>query len=451
MALSNRLVLDELIDAADARVIVDRDAAGRVRGARFDLAPLPRIDGLLAGRPVAEVPALVEHLCSICPAAHHLAGIRAVEALAGVGVTPRAQVVRGLLHHGAAVQAHAGVLARAGVGTARSGTVGQGSLLAEAAGLAQFARRVLTAVGAGRHFPETAAVGGVRVAVTPADRAALRALVPQALAAALAVARRVLAAAASRGPSGVFSGADVALVRADGTPDLLGTHLRAVAADGTVLHPAAGADRWDHIVREAVPGSADPRPYLTGPGAGTYRVGPVAQLRVGSLTTPEAATLQERWLGGGGAAVAARAVMAVHSVEAIGALLDDGALTYGPLTVPVPGTAVPGTAVPGTAVPGVGVGWVDGPRGLLVHRYAADADGTLTAATLLTPTAQNAGWLAEMLARVLAGAGSTLAVEGAIREADPCLPCTASEPGRMGVQVEDVPPAPSVQSSVGGR
>nr|NLI51087.1 reducing hydrogenase subunit alpha [Propionibacterium sp.] len=102
------LRLDEIVDPLEARVLVTVDAAGAVVDARFDLAGLPRVDALMVGRPVAGVPALVERLCGLCPAAHHLAGVRALDALLGFGPPPpTADAVRRLLHHGAALDAHA--------------------------------------------------------------------------------------------------------------------------------------------------------------------------------------------------------------------------------------------------------------------------------------------------------------------------------------------------------
>jgi len=232
---------------------------------------------------------------------------------------------------------------------------------------------------------------------------------------------------------GAFSGADVALADSSGRPDLLGERLRAVNAAGEVVHAAASADGWAALIAEAQPGRVDPRPYLVslGPGLGEYRVGPVAQLRIGALTTVRARRLQERWLAAGGSASAARAIMMLHSVEAIGALVESSALVAGPCT---------------TAPAGVprdeGVGWVDGPRGLLVHRYVSAANGVARAVTILTPTAQNEPWLAGLLRAVVdaspADGPDRMGLEGAIREADPCLPCSSAPPGTMALQVDTV-------------
>ena len=419
--MTQRWVLDEIVDPFGARVIVERDGDGRARAARFDLAGLPRVDSLLLGRPVRGVPSLVERLCGICPAAHHLAGIRALEALAGAGaLTSTAAAVRRLLHHGSAVDAHAMRL----LATDRQ----------DAVLLRGFARAVITAAGSPGHFPTTAVPGGVAAPVSKEARDELAHQVQALVQAAYGIARRLLVAGRTRT---VFTGADVALADASGIPDLLGDRLRVVAADGTVIEPAARAERWDEIVAEEIPGDPAPRPYLVarGPEEGRYRVGPVAQLRVGRLTTPVSAELQTDWLTTHGDARAARAIMTVHSMEAIGQLLDQDALVSGSVTRPA-------GRFDRAAV---GVGWVDGPRGLLVHRYATAADGTVVAATILTPTAQNEPWLAELLRQAAdaspADARSTeFDMEDAVREADPCLPCSSAPAGAMGLLVETTAP-----------
>lgn len=420
-----RWVLDEIVDAFEARVVVERDAEGAVRSARFDLAGLPRMDSLLVGRPVGGVPALVERLCGLCPAAHHLAGVRALEALSGSrALTPAAEAVRRLLHHGSGLAAHAPRLLAVDP---------RGAAL-----LGAFGRDAVVAAGSPGHFPVTAVPGGVRAAVSPGAAAALAQGAGQALDAARRIARAALAASGPPPGAVAFGGADAALVDEAGRPDLLGARLRVVAADGGVIEHAAPPARWDEVVAEAEPGAAAPRPYLVALGRerGAYRVGPVAQLRVGELTTPVAAQLQAEWRACGGGSAGARAVLAVHSVEVVGRLLDERAWSDGPLILP---------AAPAPSAARVRVGWVDGPRGLLVHRYATDAAGIVTGATILTPTAQNERWLAELL-RSAAGPGPqdvrTDAMEDAIREADPCLPCASAPAGAMGLRVETVTAAP---------
>lgn len=412
--MTQRWVLDEIVDPFGAKIVVERGKDGAVSSARFDLAGLPRVDALLAGQQTAEVPDLVEKLCGICPAAHHLAGVRALEALSDLDdIPPTAKAVRRLLHLGSALETHAPRL----LATDRDAAIV----------LKRFGKAAMVASGSAGHFPVTAIPGGVRGSVSVAARDDLAARIEEVLALTIRVAEQELGRTSTL-PA--FSGADVALVNTDGGPDVLGKRIRAVTAHGATLISGAAASAWDMLVAEEHPGAAAPRPYLMalGPRRGLYRVGPVAQLRVGELSTPIAAKLQSQWLLNNGDAAGARAVMCVQAAEEIALLVDNPVLCSGETSVPV------AAIEPGA----IGVGWVDGPRGLLVHRYQAGPDGRLGAAQILTPTAQNEAWLAELLTSVASDSDDPLGMEDAVRQADPCLPCSSAPVGGMGLQVDTV-------------
>lgn len=427
--MTQRVVLDEIVNPFGARVLVERGRDRGIVAARFDLAGMPRVEHLLIGRPVEEIPGLVERLCGVCPAAHHLAGVRALEALDGpVKLPAAAELARRMLHHASALATNAG----------RSITTDREHGVA----MRRLASATSAAVGSPGHFPVTAVPGGIAAPVRATALQPIREQLPMVLDAAIRIAEREMAAVppAARGAL-AFDGADVALADCEGRPDVFGACLRAVSADGTVLVGSAPPEAWESLVAEQNPGDPAPRPRLLvdGAGDGSYRVGPVAQLRVGRLTTPRAAELQQRWGQTGATAAAARAVMAVHSIEAIGALVDRPELLGTELAEPR-GTVAAGTEVADS----VGVGWVDGPRGLLVHRYQVGEDGRLTAAQILTPTAQNEPWLAVLLtaaARGMDGRGEpeVLAMENAIRDVDPCLPCSMAPAGAMGLVIDEVP------------
>ena len=87
-----------------------------------------------------------------------------------------------------------------------------------------------------------------------------------------------------------------------------------------------------------------------------------------------------------------------------------------------------------------GTGWVDGPRGLLVHTYTCGADGVLTAARITTPTAQNEPWLARLLTAAASAPDDErpARLEASVRAADPCLPVSSAPEGGMGLTVEVV-------------
>ena len=87
---------------------------------------------------------------------------------------------------------------------------------------------------------------------------------------------------------------------------------------------------------------------------------------------------------------------------------------------------------------GVATGLVDGPRGLLAHTYRTDSQGVISAATILTPTAQNEPWLADLLTQAISrkDASRQAVLEQSIREADPCLPLSSAPEGQMGLTVD---------------
>ncbi len=482
------VALDERVDAADARVIVVVGPDGAVLEASLEQAGLPRIEPMLLGRPVTDVVRIVERVCGLCPAAHHLAGIRALEAALGIGaVPPTADAVRRLLHHGTVLVNHLDALAMELPG--RLDPDAMAALRALGAG-------AVRAAGGPGHFPACAVVGGVAAAVDPAVRDGLAAVVGPAPAAAAALVEAVACSAggsshaggsghaggAGHGASSVGYGSaasvgdDVCLVDAAGGLDLLGDRLRVVGPDGAVRHDGVPAGAWRDLVRESRPGSPTARPLLVGPD-GTwrpYRVGPIAQLRAADRLPGDGAdAARRRWLAGGGGPAWARAVIVLHAAEVIADLvgrpelvagsLPAGSLPAGSLVAdgaPAASSAGGPSGVGAVGAPpsGVGTGLVDGARGLLGHWYRIDASGVVTDASITTPTLQNEPWLAELLAASLRGAGlewrgsgpdpaaaervenhgpasawSALAaeLEAAVRAADPCVPCVAQPAGWM--------------------
>lgn len=439
MTATRTLLLNQVIEGAGATIEVRLGADGSALDAWFAMDGMPRIESLLRGRPVAQVPAIVEHICGICPVAHHLAGVRALEALVGTPrLTPTADAMRRLLHHGAVLQTHAQLLGSLN---------GPGAIASdEARDLGRFARGVVAAAGADSHFPQCAVPGGV-IAPLPLDRRDhLVAEVVPALERAIALLGQVESQRRGGPPMPIYAGHDVALVDRAGALDLYGDRLRAVAPVGWVTVDGASSEDWTDLVAESRPGDAAPRPYLRALGAlaGGYRVGPVAQLRAATtLVTPLAESARRRWVAAGGDAAWARAVVTLHVVEVIEELLRRPELVAGPVLVES-GTA--GWREPAGRERRQASGWVDGARGLLVHSYKQDAVGVLRSATISTPTAQNETWLASLLRSALLDHGPIdphgtvtarlrAQLEGAVREADPCLPCTSLPLGEMDVRL----------------
>lgn len=416
-----KINLGEIIDPMEGRIVVTHDSSGRPH-ARFDLQGLPRVDAMLEGQTALAALTMTEHLCGICPVAHHLAGTRALDALSGLPpIAPAAQLTRRLLHYGSIVEAHS---LRFLMQDRDAGVT-----------LKRVSKKMLVAAGSPGHFPATAVPGGVSVWPTTPALCDLSAD----LAAARDTAERLCDSALAPHPetvtTGDFAGADVALIDANGAPDVFGTKVRVMRDTNTI--DEFDFSQWNERVTEEIPGSPAPRPYLRadGPENGRYRVGPIAQLSIGTLPTSRAAAAQERWLAGARDAAGARAIMTLHVLERTETLTEQ-------LTELVEGSNMGELVDPATVqfTPGSGTGLVDGPRGILAHTYTIGADGTIQAARILTPTAQNEPWLAQLLtqASALDQAQQAGAWEQSIREADPCLPISSAPAGQMGLKVENV-------------
>lgn len=416
-----KINLDEIIDPMEGRIVVTQDPSGSPH-ARFDLQGLPRVDALLEGKTALDALKMTEHLCGICPVAHHLAGTRALDALSGLPpIAPAAQLTRRLLHYGSILDAHS---LRFLMQDREAGVV-----------LKRVSKQMLVAAGSPGHFPATAVPGGVSVWPTAPTLHELNHNLASALAVGEKLCELALAPSADAPQTGDFAGADVALIDAQGNPDLFGTRVRVV--HGTDTADEFDFSRWNERITEEIPGAAAPRPYLSasGPQNGRYRVGPVAQLSIGTLPTPRAAEAQERWLAGRRDAAGARAVITLHVLERTEALTQQ-------LTELVEGCDLGELVNPATVqfTPGSATGLVDGPRGILAHTYTIGADATIVAARILTPTAQNEPWLAQLLtqASALDQEQQASAWEQSIREADPCLPISSAPVGQMGLKVDNV-------------
>lgn len=416
-----KINLDEIIDPMEGRVVVSHDPQGRAH-AHFDLQGLPRIDGMLVGKSALEALNMTEHLCGICPVAHHLAGNWALDALSDAApLIPAAELTRRLLHYGSVVETH----------SLRFLLIDRDSGVT----LKKISKKMLVAAGSPGHFPVTAVPGGVKNWPRAEDLESLQKELPAAQQVAEKICELTFKGQPKTELNNQFEGADLALIDEAGNPDIFGTRVR-IARQGKTAGEFEFS-HWNERVAEETPGEAAPHPYLRGgnPNDGRYRVGPVAQLSVGTLPSELAGAAQARWLAGSRGAASARAIITLHVLERtidlvaeLSQLLESGELGECPQAEQV------------DFRPGTATGLVDGPRGILAHTYSTDSQGLISAATILTPTAQNEPWLADLLTKAvtLEEAVRAEAMEQSIREADPCLPISSAPAGQMGLKVDNL-------------
>lgn len=191
-----------------------------------------------------------------------------------------------------------------------------------------------------------------------------------------------------------------------------------VSSGGLAFPPA---DYLTHVEERQVPHSTALHATLDGR---TYLVGPLARYSLNrEWLSPIARSVADEVGLGTRCRNPFRTVL-VRAVETVYAI--DEALRLIAAYEPPARAAVD---VPPRA--GEGHGVTEAPRGLLYHRYRLAADGTITDAVIVPPTAQNQPAIEDDLRRLVATSldldDHALAhlCERAIRNYDPCISCSA--------------------------
>jgi NAD-reducing hydrogenase large subunit len=437
------------------------DDDNRVQQARFHIVEFRGFEKFVQGRPYWEVPVMVQRLCGICPVSHHLAGGKAVDALAGAReLTPTAEKMRRLLHYGQILQSHAlhfFHLSSPDLLFGFDADVSKRHVFAVAEALPDVARQgvllrkygqEVIRVTTGKRVHGTLVVpGGVNRHLTAEDRDYLLADIDRTIAwsrDAVDLIKRLYAERKDfHGAFGSFRSPFMSLVRADGALDLYHGGLRARDDAGRTLFDHEDCDRyWDHVREEVKSWSYMKFPFLRALGAedGWYRVGALARANnCDFIPTPLAESERQAFLAfdEGGARQAtlayhwARMIEMLHSAESIRDLLPDPDLLHGDLVVSGE-----------RQLRGVGV--IEAPRGTLIHHYRIDENDQVVRCNLIVSTTHNNQAMNEAVRQVareyLDGREITEPllnhIEVAIRAYDPCLSCATHALGKMPLEVE---------------
>ncbi|MGP0105144.1 nickel-dependent hydrogenase large subunit, partial [Rhodoblastus sp.] len=104
-----RIAIDPLTRVeGHGKVTLLLDAENKVHQVRLHIVEFRGFEAFIEGRPYWEVPVTVQRLCGICPVSHHLAAVKAMDAIAGYRhLTPTAEKLRRLMHYGQILQSHA--------------------------------------------------------------------------------------------------------------------------------------------------------------------------------------------------------------------------------------------------------------------------------------------------------------------------------------------------------
>ena len=444
------------------------NAEGDVERAFFQVPELRGFETFCLGRPAEEMARITPRICGVCPTAHHMASVKALDDLWNVEPPPTAKKLRELAYNSFMFEDHLlhfyflggpdfvvgpeapkaernilGVIDKVGLEVAR-----------KLIQIRRDVRAMLEAMMGKVIHPVFGLPGGVAKGMTKDERAEYLKIAERAVEFAqfsLQVFDRIVLR--SDKLSGlIFDEAYVhktyymGLVDKKNRVSFYDGDVRVVYPNGKELVKFSPREYREHIAEHVEPWSYVTFPYLKrvgwagfvdGPSSGIYRVAPLARMNVcEGMATPLAQAEHDRMyetLGGKPAHQTlafhwARLVEALQAAEKMMELLKDSEITGREIRI-----------CP-SATPAEGVGIVEAPRGTLIHHYWTDSKGLLTKVNLIVATNHNAAPIAMSVEKAAMGSirhgevdeGLLNKVEMAFRAYDPCHACaTHTLPGEM--------------------
>ncbi|WP_329320640.1 Ni/Fe hydrogenase subunit alpha [Streptomyces sp. NBC_01262] len=399
---------------------------GRVSEARLQIYEPPRFfEAFLRGRAYTEPPDITARVCGICPVAYQMSACAAVEDACGVSVGGQLAELRRLLYCGEWIESqtlhiyllHApdflGCVSVIDLARTHRADVERGLRLK------QTGNALMELLGGRAIHPVNVRVGGFHRAPTREELRPLYERLKRAMDDAWATVRWVSRfdfpdAACDEDFFALSEAGRYAI--AAGTPTVL-------PGDGGPQRAFPVRDFSEHVVERQVPHSTGLQSELDGR---RHLTGSLARYAINGrlLSPPARQAAREAGLGpvcrNPFRSIVVRAVEVLYAIDEAMRIID----AYE--RPPRPSVEVPPRA-------GTGHGATEAPRGLLYHRYTLDADGTVTDARLVPPTAQNQGAIEEDLRRLVQGAMDdgdpgdtelTALCERVIRNHDPCISCS---------------------------
>ena len=392
----------------------------RVTDVKLRIFEPPRFfEAFLRGRLYTEAPDITARICGICPIAYQMSAVHAMEDAFGVKVDGPLRELRRLIYCGEWIESHVLHLAMLhapdflGYEDAIQMARDHPEVVQLALRLKKAGNAIVALVGGREIHPVNVRVGGFYRVPT---RREFQPLLEQ-LKRAREEAEGLMAWAATlHFPDFERDYEFVALRHATEYPFNEG---RLISSEGLDI---AVSEYEEHFAEEHVAHSNALHSIHKGRGA--YFVGPLARF---NLNFDRLSPLAQEAARKAGLAAGCRnpfKSLLVRGVETLYAFDEAIRIIENYEAPDRPALAIEPRAA-------TGMGCTEAPRGILYHRYRLDAEGTIMAANLVPPTAQNQGVIEEDL-RQVATAGLDLADEAlkanceqSIRNHDPCISCAA--------------------------
>jgi len=455
------------------RIEIFLNDAGDVVNAYLQVPELRGFEKFCEGRPVEEMPRITPRICGVCPGAHHMASVKATDAVYHVDPPPAAKKLRELFYSAHMIHSHIAhfyVLAAPDFVLGPTSDPAQRNILGLIAKVGleiggevikhrAYAQDIQAAIGGKATHPVCGLPGGMSKAITEEERCDFEEKAKSQVEFGkfslklfndLVLANKEYLELIT-GNIYTMNSYYMGLVDDNCKVNFYEGNIRVVDEEGKEVAKFKAADYLEYIAEHTEPWSYLKFPFLKkvgwkglieGKDSGIYRVAPLARLNAADgMATPLAQEEYEKMyqtLGGKPvhATLAfhwARLIELLYAAERLLELCQDKEITSPDVrTIP-------------TATPDEGVGVVEAPRGTLYHHYQTDKNGIIKKVNLIVATAQNNPAMNMSIKKAAQGlikAGKVVSegllnmVEMAFRAYDPCIACaTHTLPGQMPLEV----------------
>jgi len=458
--MTRRIVIDPITRLeGHGKIDIQLDSKGQVARAFFQVPDFKGFEKFCEGRAAEEMPTLTQKICGVCPTAHHIASVKALDALFNVAPPEAAKKIRELMHTAFIYEDHllhffylGGpdlLVDTGGKGLGRNifGVIGK---LGEKVGkqvieIRKRVRGLNILISGSPLYPVCGLPGGVSKPVSEKERSGIKEIAADAL----RFARQCLdifekevlgdPEFSNLMHSDAFSLRTyyMGMVDEKNCVSFYDGEIRIVDPEGAEFEKFVAKDYVNHLEERVDTWSYMKTLYLKNVGwhglrdgkkNGLYRVGPLARLNAAEgMATPLAQQEYERMVDASGgkpfhstlAYHWARLIEVLFAAERMNEIACDETLTDSRIrTMPAQS-------------PNEGVGICEAPRGTLIHHYETDKRAIIQKLNLLVATQNNAAAISlsvEKAARAFIKAGKVSdgvlnRIEMAYRAYDPCMAC----------------------------
>ena len=451
---------------------------GEVANTYFSIPELRGFEKFLEGRPVEEAPRIVPRICGVCPACHHMASGKAVDAVYKVQIPSVAKKLRELFFMGEYIHSH---VAHFYALSAPDFVMGPGSDKAkrhilgivEKVGLEigqkvltyrKYGKEIMKKVGGKGAHPVYNVPGGVSRPLTKEQQQEVEKMAKECVELGQfslqlfgdVVLNNKAYMDIITGPVYQLNVHNMGLVDENNKVNFYDGKVRVVDVNGKEVAKYSPEEYLDNVEEHVESYSYLKYPYLKkygwkgfteGAESGIYRATPLSRLNAADgMATPLAQAEYEKFYSAVGgkpcnltlATHWARLIELLYSSERALELATDTEITD------------PNVRTLPTETPHEGVGIVEAQRGTLTHHYVTDENGIITKANLIVGTTNNNTAITmsiQKAAAALIKKGTEVSeeilnmIEMAFRAYDPCFSCaTHSLPGHYPMEVTIVNP-----------